>query len=416
MGAVKGLLATTDGPSDDLVGEFQESIFVRNSRGYNVGTSLFGLMSRLDNEPAENVEYSWYERDPVRKTVYGSSGVTDTTTLVFKNLTSDATTAATANPWLVPGMVLMRNLQNATTNLFIRINSVGNDVTTPCGITYLSGTATTLVNNDVWTIVTAGKYEGADPSSAVYENQTTIQNYIQTFNSTVELSNAFKNSVLRSDIEGPLTDRRIQAMERISRDIEFAYFLGTKYSSAGTYGKQYFTGGVHDSLVQAGLSSSNIVTGAATGTLAFTTFNTWLQNVMGYGSDVKLAFCGPRAYAAISERANSQSSGYRIMQNETVFGLNIQVINTPFGELNLTQHPLLREAGGVAGDSYGLNSWMFVVDLPMLTQKVFEPLFLEPNIQSNGSDSYKEQFRAKLGLKMKFPQAFGVCKNLLTFT
>ena len=53
-----------------------------------------------------------------------------------------------------------------------------------------------------------------------------------------------------------------------------------------------------------------------------------------------------------------------------------------------------------------------MVDLQLIKQKVMEPLFLEPNIQLPGQDSYQEQFRAKLGLKLKFPAAFGYAYNL----
>jgi hypothetical protein len=55
---------------------------------------------------------------------------------------------------------------------------------------------------------------------------------------------------------------------------------------------------------------------------------------------------------------------------------------------------------------------MFVIDLAMLKQKTMEPLFLEPNIQTPGQDSYKEQYRAKLGLKLKFANAFGYAASL----
>jgi len=43
-------------------------------------------------------------------------------------------------------------------------------------------------------------------------------------------------------------------------------------------------------------------------------------------------------------------------------------------------------------------------------------LFLEPNIQANGNDSYKEQYRAKLGLKLKFLNAHGVLGGFKTLT
>lgn len=421
MGAVKGLLSTFDAATNELVSEYQETIFVRNSRGYNVGTTLFGLMSRLEQEAAENIEYRWFERDPVRKVIYSDIVTTSgTTTIAFRETSGGAN--GSGNPYLVAGTVLMANTANAgVTPEWIRLDTVPSASTTGALVTVtraLAGTATTYGTGQSWTIVTVGKTEGADPTSAVYENPNTIANYIQTFNSVVEITNAFKGSVLRTDIEGPLTDRRIQALERISRDIEFSYFLGRAVTAASSSGI-YYTGGIYDSIVTAGITSTNYLSGTtSTGAVTLAAFNNFLQNVMGYGSDVKLAFCGPAAYAAISNYANSGTNGYRIMQNETVFGMNIQVINTPFGELNLTQHPLFREAGAYSttAETRGLQTWMFIVDLPMMVQKVFEKLFLEPNIQSNGTDSYKEQFRAKLGLKLKFPNAFGVASNIVSLS
>jgi hypothetical protein len=419
MGAVKGLLSSFEAATNELVSEYQETIFVRNSRGYNVGTTLFGLMSKLENEAAENTEYKWFERDPIRKILYCGATTAAATSVMFRETLGGSDGGG--NPFLVPGTILMSNTANSgVTPEWLKVTVVPSDTTSACTVVRaIGGTAVNLVTTQSFTVVTVGKAEGTTATDAVYENATTQTNYIQTFNSAVELTNAFKGAVLRTDIDGPLTDRRIQALERISRDIEFAYFLGRAVSSTSSTTIQY-TGGIYDSIVAAGLTSTNYLSGVTTtGAVTLANFNGWLQNVMGYGSDVKLAFCGPAAYAAISTYANAGTNGYRIMQNETVYGMNIQVINTPFGELNLTQHPLFRESGvysTTAAESRGLQTWMFVVDLPMMVQKTFEKLFLEPNIQANGSDSYKEQFRAKLGLKLKFPNAFGVASNIVSLS
>jgi hypothetical protein len=130
---------------------------------------------------------------------------------------------------------------------------------------------------------------------------------------------------------------------------------------------------------------------------------------MTVGSDAKLALCGPTAYSVFSTFANSAANGFRIMNQETVFGMNITVVNTPFGELDLAFHPLLKEIPTFV-------DWMFVVDLAHVMQKTMEPLFLEPNIQTPGQDSYKEQFRAKLGLKLRFANAFGYAQSLQKIT
>lgn len=438
MGAVSGLLGlvnnSTGYNSDELTNEWQETIFVRNSRGYNVGTTLFGLMSRLDKEPAQNIEFNWFERDPIRKTLYATAAITTTTGTSLTLGTASGAGQADAANLVGPGTLLMNDrskeyvlvTSTATSNGVFTV--VRDAISTTGGGWVSASSADTVTTSDTFTIVTVARPEGADPVSTVYETPLTRTNYIQTYNSTVELTNAFKGSVLRSDIDGPLTDRRVQALERIGRDIELSLFLGIRRKQVvGGNATGYYTGGIYDALKTAGLVTTasaatsttvdpqNFVdasnglgidnAAAGSGRAKYTKLTQWLGNILPYGSDTKLIFAGPTAFAALSNYANSQANGYRIMQNENVLGMSITEIQTPFGSVGLTQHPLFREASG-------LSTWMFIVDMAHVVQKTFESLFLEPNIQSNGNDSYKEQYRAKLGLKLRFPQAFGAIAGL----
>jgi hypothetical protein len=405
MSAVQGILTLANANTSDLVGEFQESIYIRNSKGFNTGSTLFGLMAKLKNEQAENIEFNWWERNPVRRTIYSTAAKTagDTTLSFDDNASTPDTTV-----WklLVDGHIL----RNARTGEYVRVSGTPTTTTVTIVRAVAGFVAAAAINdNDVWTIVTLAKAEGADPVKASYEEPELLKNYIQTFNSTVELTNAFKGSVLRTDIEGPLRDRRLQALEKVSRDIELAYLLGIKATSSDTGSPGYMTGGLFQSLSAAGLSGAagsgyNSVDGGS-GTFTIANFRDWLNSFMVVGSEQKLAFCGPSAYQAITVYANTATNGFRIMQNESVFGMNITSILTPFGVLDLAMHPILREC-------VSLNSWMFVFDLQHIVQKVFEPLFLEPNVQTPGNDSYKEQYRAKLGLKLRYINAHGCIKNL----
>ncbi len=408
MSAVSGLLSVSNANSTDLVGEYQETILVRNAKGMNAGTTLFGLMSKLKAENAENSEFNWFERNPVRREIVSNgadeapatSGEADT--LVFEETTS----GGNAWPYLAEGHVL----RNSRTGEYIVVTATPstNSVAVIRAIhTTVGLTAFTINDQDNWVIVTLGKDEGALPTRASYEEPETLTNYIQTFNSVVEITNAFKANKLRTDIEGPLRERRIQALEKVGKDIELGYLLGTKKRVVGTNGYEYFTGGLKSSVdIGAPLNALN---GNGSGGVALQTFLDWMQGFMVVGSDAKLALCGPKAYAAISNFANTATAGFRIMNQETVYGMNITVINTPFGELDLAFHPLLKEVTS-------LNNWMFVVDLVHIVQKTMEPLFLEPNIQTPGQDSYKEQYRAKLGLKLKFAEAFGYAQGLQKIT
>jgi hypothetical protein len=411
MPAVSGLLSLGGqiglANQDEWVSEFQDTILVRNSRGLNAGTTLFGLMSKLRNEPAETTEFKWFERDPVTREIFidnaGTAYTSASTSIVVDNGADDQ----------VNGIVQAGTILRTSTNELMRVTAVTTGATeTTLTVTRGFGSTTAsltgLANNDTLVVVTLGKDEGAAPISPVYETPSTLVNYIQTFNSAVHVTNAFKASKLRTDIEGPLRERRIQSLERVARDIELAYFFGRKASGgfvSGTNGRVWYTGGVVEAVDNIGATVPQRLNGLSGTGVALSVFNEWLSSFLTLGSDAKLAFCGPKAYAAISNFANSATNGFRITGQETVFGMNITTINTPFGELSLAMHPLFKEL-----TSY--NDWMIVVDLGLIVQKVMEPLFLEPNIQTPGSDAYMEQFRAKYGLKLKFAEAFGYAFNL----
>jgi len=400
MSAIAGLLAVANydpTTSEELVSEYQETILVRNAKGIGAGATLFGLMSKLKPENTETTEFKWFERDPVTTTVYIQGAVSGTTNTTIAY--ADAST--TGNVYaLTPVGTILRNTRTGE-HYRVTANTIPATISTGVTITRaFAGTAAAINDQDTLIIVTVGKDEGATPVNAAYENASTIGNYIQTFNSTIELSNAFKASKLRTDIDGPLRERRIQALERVSRHIEMAYFLGKKNRTTGTNGYVYYTGGIKDAVDNLSASPAQVLNGNGGSGVALSALQDWMSSFMNYGSDAKLFLCGPKSYAAISTFALSATNGFRIMNSETVFGMNIQVIQTPFGELDLAMHPLFKEIPG-------LNDWGFVVDLSLVVQKQMEPLFLESNIQTPGQDSYKEQFRAKLGLKLKFAEAFG---------
>lgn len=396
MSLIAGLLSLQTAQTNDLVGEYQEAILVRNSKGMNSGSTLFGLMSRLKAEPADNIEFNWWERDPVRRDIYASaSALSGATTINFDDGSGNA-----VYPILATGAIL----KNDRTSELVRVTA---DPTSGAVTVARAqgGTSAAAVNDDdLFTILSIAKDEGSNPVRAAYEEPSLNTNYIQTFNSSVYLTNAFKASVMRTDLEGPLRDRRIQALEKIANDIELAFLFGKRDRQNGTNGYIHTTGGIQDVIDRASLTT-NALNGNGNSGATIANFNAWLESFMVYGSDAKLAFCGPKAYSTVTHFANLATNGFRIQNQETVFGLNITEILTPFGVLGLAFHPLMKNASAY-------NDWMVAVDLAHVVQKTYEPLFLEPNIQTPGQDSYQEQYRAKLGMKVKFPQAHGYAYNL----
>lgn len=403
MSAVSGFLSTQQATSNDLVGEWMDEILVRQGKSANMGATLFGLMSRLPAEEADNITYNWWERDPVRRNFYtngGNLGSGDTV------LTFDDGAGNAVYPLLDVNAVLHNNRTGERVRVSVQPSA--STVTVVRAFMGTNGSATTaaaITDNDVWTLVTLAKDEGADPVRGFYDQPTSYANYIQTFNKTVSLANAFKAGVLRTDKEGPKNQLVSQALENTCNDIEIALFFGSKNTVSGTNGLVYYTGGIQAGLDTAAAAdtnlAANVLNGLTTSGVSLATVQTWFQAFMTNGSDTKIAFCGPKAYAAISNFANTAAGGFRIMNNEgNVFGMNLTEIQTPFGAISLCMHPLFKNI-----TLY--NDFMVVVDLKLTKQKVMEPLFYEDNIQLPGQDSYKGQFRAKLGIKQQFPGAFG---------
>lgn len=397
MSLISGLLSVQNADTDDLTGEWQQHVTVRHAKGIGNGAVLFALMSMLRKESAESTEYNWFERDPVRNDFYSNAAfLVGDTTVTFDDGSGTAV-------W--QGLSLNTVLENYRTGEYVRVTADPTTANVVIERGHAGTTPAAINDNDLWTRIAITAEEGATPTRAVYENPEELKNYIQTFNASVFLTNAFKGTVLRSDMEGPLRERRLYALEKISGDIEKAFLLGRRNRLAGTNGYIYQTGGIRDALVRAGISSTHILNGLTSTGVTLAVFKNWLRAFMVYGSNQKLALCGPKAFAAISDYANTAASGFRIMNNETVFGMNITTIVTPYGILELTFHPLLQEMTAYQGA-------MFVIDLPNLVQKTMEPLFLEKNVQTRGQDAYQEQFRAKLGIKLKFAQAFGYAYDL----
>lgn len=416
MSNVAGYLSRATADTNDDVGEWQSFVLHRNAKGMNTGSTLFALMSRLGSENADSQTYNWFEKDPTRRVFYAAAAYasTSTTALQFDNNSDTGTLDTTVCCLLKNGSVLENYRTGERMVVVAESNSYTQPVIVQRGAPGYTSTPTSAVNttptaindNDAFILLTMAKPNGANPSTSGFTQPSRYLNYCQTFNRTASVDNAYKNGILRTDIDGPWREQKIDALEQIANDIEYAYFFGVSNLSSQTY----FTGGIRNAIDAAGLTS-NALNGNLSSGVTLDAFNTWVQSFMTQGSDTKLAFCGPNAYAAISKFANSAQGGYRIMQGESdsVFGLNLTVIQTPFGRVDLASHPLFKNVPS-------FNGHMFVVDLELVKQKTFEPLFFQQYEPTNGSDTLQGQFRAKLGLKLKFPAAFGYAYDLQKIT
>lgn len=414
MSNVAGYLSRATADSSDDVGEWQVGVLRRNAKGMNTGSTLFALMSRLRNENADSQTYNWWEKDPTRRVFYLAAAIT---TLTETNFKFDNTVNATPtydngsldqSVWalLKAGAILEGVNTGERITVVAPATSYASGVTVTRSTIGYNGSATAATTHSLYepfVLITLAKPNGSNPVDSAFTQPSKYLNYCQTFNSTASVDNAYVNGILRTDLDGPWYEQKVDALERIANDIELAYFFGV----AAISGSTYTTGGIRNAIDTASLTSNALDGTSATKTVTLDAFDNWVQSFMTQGSDTKLAFCGPNAYSAISKFANTAAGGYRIMQGESdsIFGLNLTTIQTPFGRVDLASHPLFKNI-----PSY--NGTMMVVDLELICQKTFEKLFFQEYEPTNGSDTRQGQFRAKLGIKQKFPAAFGYANNI----
>lgn len=423
MSAVSTFLTTANPTPNDQVGEWYEEIRVRQGRSANMNSPLLGICSRLKAEKANSYFFNWFERDPARRNFYilnaGSAYTATTTTLAISD--SAGNTANAIWPILNVNSVLLNTAtgeyisltQRPTTNSIV----VQRNQYDKLGLGLGTGTAAGVANGQLWSLITLPRDEGGLPPRAVFEQPETLTNYVQTFGSSVFLSNYYNAGELRTDMDGPLEQNKVYALETICNDIEFSYMVGQKNAGVDpeTGRNLYTTGGIKgavDAAIAADSSlAGNVLNCAATGNACtLKAFKQWLQGWLINGTETKLLFCGPLSFSALSDYANSGANGFRIMNNDgEVFGMKLYDVVTPLGSVSMAMHPLMK-------NSLGFNDWMIGVDLNLITQKVMEKLFYQDGIETPGQAAYQGQFRAMLALKLEFAAAFGYATGLRSIT
>lgn len=410
MSAIANLLTSYNANSTDLVGEWMPGILVRQGKSANFGALLLGMFSRLKVEVALNGQYNYWEREPVRSNFYSNAAnaTTTSTSLTFDDGAGNAVAAL-----LCAGTVL----KNGTTGEYVKVASDPTTNLTSTVVTVVRDfdntgvTGAAVLDNDVWSKITVGAMEGSGPRRASYETPTNLYNLIETFKSTAYLANYYSAGQIRTDQEGPKKQNIAYALEEIANNIEKAILFGRRV--AGNASTEQFTGGITwatDAAITADSSLAGTkLNGGGTAGVSMASVRAWFNTFMTKGSGTKLLVCGPLAYAAFSDYANSAQSGFRIQNDDASksLGLVIDEMKTPFGTVGLAMHPLML-------NDVNFQDYALAIDLGLVRLKQMEKLHFEEFPPGFGVDAYQGQFRAKLGLMQQFAGAGGYAYGLRT--
>lgn len=364
---------------------------------------LTAMTSMMKSRKVDDPEFNWWTKSLPDQRVQLATGQTITAT-------TTTLTLATGGLALKDGH-LLKFEENS------EIVAVNGDPTSNTSITVTRGaagtTATTITAtgagvNPYLVVVGNANEEGSDAPTGISYDPTKVYNYAQIFRNTLEMTRTASRTRLRTG--DSVKEAKRECLELHSMEMEKAFWLGER--SEGTKnGKPWrTTRGIAN-----WIDSNNIISALGT-TITMTTLEGYLEQAFRYGSEEKVGFCGNIAMLTLQRIARLNSS-YQLMQGQKEFGMNVSRLICPFGTVILKTHPLFNQlTGGTTGTGtyYGMNSWLFILDMAEISYTYIDDTKYEKDLQANGQDGMKSGYLTEAGLEFHHPTAHFLIKGLAT--
>jgi hypothetical protein len=245
--------------------------------------------------------------------------------------------------------------------------------------------------------------EGSSYSQLVTKNTqvSSVTNYTQIFRTSVEVTRTLANSELYGGADRN-NQRKKKGIE-LMRDIEKAFLFGEPYQDSAT--KDTTTGRVRRMTGGVNYFISTNST-AAGGVLTEAEFEGFLRTVFRYGSGSRYLFCSPLVISVISQWAQGKLVTY---PKDKTYGIGITEYISPHGSVKLIKDVALENAGVVSNTSF-YAGYAYALDLENIAYRFLQnsDVQMETDIQLPGDDSYKDQYRAEIGLEFRQEKTMGV--------
>ena len=398
--AIQGLRDTSGFVTDQRPKNWREAIMLLYPNGK---APLTAMTSMMKSRKVDDPEFNWWTKSLPDQRVQLATGQTITAT-------TTTLTLATGGLALKDGH-LLKFEENS------EIVAVNGDPTSNTSITVTRGaagtTATTITAtgagvNPYLVVVGNANEEGSDAPTGISYDPTKVYNYAQIFRNTLEMTRTASRTRLRTG--DSVKEAKRECLELHSMEMEKAFWLGER--SEGTKnGKPWrTTRGIAN-----WIDSNNIISALGT-TITMTTLEGYLEQAFRYGSEEKVGFCGNIAMLTLQRIARLNSS-YQLMQGQKEFGMNVSRLICPFGTVILKTHPLFNQlTGGTTGTGtyYGMNSWLFILDMAEISYTYIDDTKYEKDLQANGQDGMKSGYLTEAGLEFHHPTAHFLIKGLAT--
>ncbi len=185
--------------------------------------------------------------------------------------------------------------------------------------------------------------------------------------------------------------------------IERAFWFGEKKATTLSNHTQRVTGGILEYITASG-SGAYIQdeTGSTTtkSSLTESEFSTFLKYGFDFGSSEKYLFASSTVIAAIN---NYSQAKLNTKIGETTYGVAISQYVSPFGIVNIVQHPdFVYTLSGYTSNG-GYDGIAFLMDIDTLRYRYMQDrdTTLRTNIQANDVDGQKDEYLSEVGLERK---------------
>lgn len=389
-GTVLGMRGTGDWSTAQRPTNFREQILLQFP---NSPLGLTAMMSKLKVENTDDPKYTIFTKSlPTQRAVCDAIIASGTTTLTFSGTT--------------PTKVMKKGHSLINERTLEVVWVVADPVSPFTAVEVARGkgsSAAATVVGDGFVVVGSHHQEGASIPTSISYDPTEIVNWCQIFRTAVYLTNTARATHLRTGAD--MIERQRETLEIHGIEREMAYIFGTGVEDTSGAQPERTTKGF------VSLVSSNVTDFA--GALDVDTWDTFLENCFEDGSNEKLFLCGNTALTNINKIGRIHGEIQMVPRGEN-YGLSLRTYVTPYGDLQMMQHPLLSK-------NPTFNSWGIVIDTAYLVDRILagngmnrDTNYLE-NRQAPGDDATKDEWLSETGLELQFESCNGLAKGISGF-
>lgn len=389
-GVVLGMRGTGDWSTAQRPTNFREAILLLFP---NSPVSLTAMMSKLKSETTNDPKFTIFTKSlPNQRVLITGTIASGTTQLDFSGTT--------------PAKVLKKGHTLINERTLEAVWIVADPISPYSSVEVLRGkgsTAAQMNDGDGLIVVGSHHQEGAAIPTSISYDPSEIVNWTQIFRTSVYLTNTARATNLRTGSD--MVERQRETLELHAIETEMAYIFGTGVEDTSGAQPERTTKGF------VSLVTSNVTDFA--GAFDQDTWETFLENVFEDGSSEKLLLCGNTALTNINKIGRIHGEIQMTPRGET-YGLRLRTYATPYGDLQMMQHPLFSKNPTFA-------SWGIVIDPQYLVDRVLSGNGINrdtnyyENRQSPGDDATKDEWLTEKGLELQFESCNGLFKNASGF-